>query len=113
MTRRAEKLQRLTELAELRAAHATARLRRARTEAEAAYAMQERLRADRAAQIEATPDPSSARIRAEWLRKSNQDLRTQSAVAAREQAKVDTLLDVAREEEGRRQALARLSDQAS
>lgn len=113
MTRRAERLRRLTELADIRAGQATGQLAQARADAERQKADIDALRAERHAQLQVPPDPGTARTLSAWLHKSEADLRDRTSALARSQVMLDERLDTARLEEGRRQVLARLRDQAS
>lgn len=113
MTRRADRPGRLAQIADLKAAIAKGAAAKVKADADALAARINTLRDDRQAMALVTPDPASARAHGAWLRHCDQQLRSLRAEQARAKAVLDSKLDRARYEEGRRQALDRLKTQAS
>jgi hypothetical protein len=112
MSRR-RKLERMEQIAQLKATLAKGDAARTRAEADALLEGVSRLQQERRAMAAQTPDPATARAHAAWLRHCDQSLRTLRAEQARQRVRLDAELDRARYEEGRRQALEKLKTQAS
>lgn len=110
---RSEKLARLTGLARLKADRAKAGLAAARGPVERLSREIEALRHERQARATEMPDPAGAAALAAWRRQADRRLRELSAELARARVALETQLDIARHEEGRRQVLKKLRDQAS
>lgn len=110
---RAQKLSRLSELAGLKADRAKAELAAARTPVDRLSAEIEALRATRQTRAAETPDPIGAAARAAWLRQTDRQLRNLMADLAGVRIVMEDKLDAARVEEGRRQVLEKLKNQAS
>lgn len=110
---RGSKLDRLAQIAELKATLARGEAANARAAADGLAMKIRHLQDNRRSIAAKTPDPATARAHAAWLRHCDGALRDLRGQEARVRAELEGKLDRARYEEGRRQVLEKLKSQAS
>ena len=113
MKPRPARLQALTAIARLRADRALSDLAEACGACAALERDLDRMAAERRRHLGAAPAPGQGAALARWLRADAARRRDLLGKLARNRARRQVLEDAARQEEGRRQALDRLSGQAS
>ncbi|WP_420396204.1 hypothetical protein [Nioella sp.] len=110
---RDKKLERLSQIAELKATLAKGEAARAGATTEGLAMKIRHLQSERRTMASEPPDPATARTHAAWLRHCDGALRDLRGEEARARTLLEGKLDRARYEEGRRQVLEKLKSQAS
>ena len=110
---RDNKLERLSQIAGLKATLAKGEAAQARATTEGLAIKIRHLQAERRAMASEPPDPATARAHAAWMRQCDGALQDLRGEEARARALLEGKLDCARYEEGRQQVLEKLKSQAS